>query len=179
MFRTIILAICGLLASAFTKFEIPAEAFKAAFPKESLVKMQLYGSRVGSTAQNISWSECPSKRNYEVATGTITPNPPIIGEFLDLDIDVKFNGYANVVGNFISVKVTPDGQTLPIPLYSQDFPTSYPGIYIAGDRYNDGIAWLLPTFAPIGHYNFQVVVHGPNKDNDNYVCLEADFEVQA
>ena len=60
MLKTIILALYCLLASASTNFEIPAEAFKAAYPKESLVKMQLYGSRLRSTVYNFSWSECPS-----------------------------------------------------------------------------------------------------------------------
>ncbi len=85
MFKAIILALCGLLATA-TKFEIPAEAFKAAVTKESLVKMQLYGSRLGSVGSNVTVSECPSKQFYEFATGTITPDPLIVGGLFTLDL---------------------------------------------------------------------------------------------
>ena len=58
MLKIVVLALCGVLAMASTKMEIPVEAFKAVAPKESLVKMQLHGSRVGSSASRVSWSEC-------------------------------------------------------------------------------------------------------------------------
>lgn len=179
MFKTVVLALCGVLAMASTKFEIPVEAFKAVAPKESLVKMQLHGSRLGSTASSVSWSECQSLHLYDVATGTASPNPPIVGDFVGLNLDVIFNNDANVVGNYINVQFTAQGSSSPIALYAQDFNSGHPGQYGAGDEYTDAISWLVPSFAPLGHYKVQIVVHGPNKDTDNFACLYADFDIHA
>ena len=65
---------------------------------------------------------------------------------------MKFNSNATIYGKSILVKIIPDGQALRIPLYYQDFPFDYPVMYKAGDVYNDDISWLIPVFAPIGHY---------------------------
>jgi len=177
MFKTIVLALCGLLANASTKFEIPAEAFKAAIPSDSLVKMQLHGTRVGSVASKVKWSECPSQHLYDVATGTAKPNPPTVGDWVDLNLDVILNNDANIKGNYIAVKFTAVGSTSPIDLYAQDFNSGKPGNYEAGDEYTDTLQWLVPSFAPLGHYNVKITVHGPNVDTDNYVCLFADFDI--
>jgi hypothetical protein len=120
MFKTLVLALCGVLASA-AQLQIPMEAFMKVAPKESLVKMQLHGSRLGSTASGVTWSECPSLHLYDVATGTASPNPPIVGDFVGLNLDVIFNNDANVVGNYIYVAFTAEGSSSPIALYAQDF----------------------------------------------------------
>ena len=118
MFNIIALALCGVLAVASTRMEIPVEAFKAVAPKDSLVKMQLHGSRLGSTASKVSWSECQSLHLYDVATGTASPNPPTVGDFVGLNLDVIFNNDADVVGNYINVQFTAEGSTSPIALYA-------------------------------------------------------------
>ena len=118
MFNIIALALCGVRDLASTKMEIPVEAFKAVAPKDSLVKMQLHGSRLGSTASKVSWSECQSLHLYDVATGTASPNPPTVGDFVGLNLDVIFNNDADVVGNYINVQFTAEGSTSPIALYA-------------------------------------------------------------
>ena len=178
MFKTVVLALCGVLASA-AQLQIPFEAFMKAAPKESLVKMQLHGSRLGSTASRVSWSECPSLHVYDVATGTASPNPPVVGDFVGLNLDVIFNGEANVVGNYINVAFTAEGSTTPITLYAQDFNSQQPGSYDAGDEYTDKLNWLVPSFAPLGHYKVQITVHGASLATDNYACLYADFDIRA
>ena len=176
MFKTLVLALCGVLASA-AQIQIPVEAFLKAAPKESLVKMQLHGSRLGSSASKVLWSECKSEHIYDVATGTANPNPPQVGSFVSLNLDVIFNTDANVVGNYISVLFTAEGSQSPINLYAQDFTSGSPGQYGAGDEYTDSISWLIPSFAPLGHYNAQIQVHGANKDTDVFACLVADFDI--
>ena len=177
MFKTLILALCGILSTQ--AFEIPLENWQKIAPKESLVKMQLHGSRLGSTASSVKWSECASQHLYDVATGTATPQPPQVGADVALNLDVIFNADANVQGNYIDVLFTAEGSSSPINLYAQDFPSTTPGQYGAGDEYTDSIKWLIPSFAPLGHYHAQIQVHGPNKDTDVFACLVADFDIHA
>ncbi len=120
MFKTLALAVCGLLslASAAT-LEIPMENWLAAAPKSGFLK--LHGQkegRVGSTATKVTWSECDSQHLYDVATGTASPNPPIVGNFVGLNLDVIFNTDANVVGNYVYVQFTAAGGTDPIALFA-------------------------------------------------------------
>jgi len=180
MFKTIILALCGVLASAI-QLEIPKENWIKIAPKESLVKMQLHSSRysLASTASSVTWSECDSQHLYDVATGTAVPNPPQVGNNVGLNLDIIFNADVNVAGNYIYVLFTAEGSTTPIPLYAQDFTSSKPGQYGAGDEYTDSISWLIPSFAPLGHYHAQITVHGANKDSDVFACLLADFDIKA
>lgn len=177
MFKSIILAMCGLLAAS--AFEVPLENWQMVAPKESLVKMQLHGSRLGSTASSVTWTECASQKLYDVATGTANPNPPQVGSFVSLNLDVIFNADANIVGNYISVLFTAEGSQSPINLYAQDFASTNPGAYSAGDEYTDAISWLIPSFAPLGHYHAQIQIHGANKDSDIFACLVADFDIHS
>ena len=177
MFKTIILAMCGLLSAS--AFEVPLENWQMVAPKESLVKMQLHGSRLGSSASSVTWSECASEHLYDVATGTANPNPPQVGSFVSLNLDVIFNADAYVVGNYISVLFTAEGSQSPINLYAQDFNSGSPGQYGAGDEYTDALNWLIPSFAPLGHYHAQIQVHGNDKEKDIFACLVADFDIHA
>jgi len=180
MFKAIILALCGVLASASTQIQIPMENWMKVAPKESLVKMQLHSTRsLTSTASSVTWTECDSQRIYDVATGTAVPNPPQVGNNVGLNLDIIFNADANVAGNYIYVLFTAEGSSSPIPLYAQDFASSKPGQYGAGDEYTDSISWLIPSFAPLGHYHAQIQVHGANKDSDIFACLVADFDIKA
>ena len=141
--------------------------------------MALHGGRLGATGSFVDWSECPSLHLYDVACGTAIPNPVIIGSNVGLNLDVIFNDDANVVGNYIQVLFTAEGSDSPIPLYSQDFNSNNPGEYGAGDEYTDSIGWLVPSFAPIGHYHASITIHGPSKTTDNYACLVADFDISS
>ena len=110
MFKTLVLAVIGLIASsAATRVEIPMENWLKVSPKSSPIKMQLQGAsnmKLGSTATPVKWSECNSQRLYDVATGTANPQPPKVGDFVDLNLDVIFNSDADVVGNYIYVLFT-------------------------------------------------------------------------
>ena len=116
MFKSLILAMCGLLSAS--AFEVPLENWLKVANKESLVKMQLHGSRLGSSASAVTWTECQSEHLYDVATGTASPNPPQVGSSVALNLDVIFNSDANVVGNYIYVLFTSEGSQSPIPLYA-------------------------------------------------------------
>ncbi len=100
------------------KLENRIDAQTIEIPKESLVKMQLHGNRLGSTASRVSWSECQSLHLYDVATGTASPNPPTVGDFVGLNLDVIFNDDADVAGNYINVQFTAEGSSSPIALYA-------------------------------------------------------------
>ena len=163
MYKATALVLLGLIASASTS--------------ESTVKMQLYKTALSSTASSVSWSECESQRLYDVACGTASPNPPNVGDFVGLNLDVIFNTDVNVVANMVSVKFTALGSTNPINLYTQDFPSGAPGDYGAGDEYTDSLTWFIPSFAPLGHYHAQIQVHGTDPVNDVFACLVADFDI--
>ena len=116
MYKASLFAVLVAAATA-SVIEIAPEQWLKAAP-QSLVKMQLYGQRLGSTASSVSWSECDSQKIYDVATGTASPNPPNVGSFVGLNLDVIFNNDANVVGNYINVAFTSQGSSSPIPLYA-------------------------------------------------------------
>jgi hypothetical protein len=182
MFKALALAVIGLIASTSASYlEIPKENWLQASPKASPIKMQLHGSNIklGSTATPVQWTECESQRLYDVATGTANPQPPQVGSSVALNLDVIFNSDANVVGNYIYVLFTAAGSTSPISLYAQDFPSNNPGEYGPGDEYTDYISWLIPSFAPLGHYHAEIRVHGADKDKDVWACLVADFDIKA
>jgi hypothetical protein len=178
MFKTLVFAVLATIAATKSVMEIPRESWLTASPKESPIKLQLQGAaRLGSTATSVKWSECDSQHLYDVATGTANPNPPVVGGFVALNLDVIFNSDVDVVGNYIYVLFTSLGSTDPIPLYAQDFAATNPGQYSAGDEYTDALNWLIPSFAPQGHYHAQIQVHGADKDTDIFACLVADFDI--
>ena len=116
---------------------------------------------------------------YDVAAGTADPNPPQVGDWVTLNVDVIFNDDVDVQGLFINVLFTAEGQTNPMNLYSADFKSKAPGSYSAGDEYEDSLTWPIPSFAPLGHYCAQIIVHGPTVQDDKYACIQADFDISA
>ena len=99
MFKTLVLAVCGLMSAvSAANIELFKEQWLAAVPKSSFLK--LHGS-TASTASKISWSECDSLNYYDVATGTATPNPPIVGDIVGLKLDIEFNSGVDVAGMYV------------------------------------------------------------------------------
>ena len=90
-----------------------------------------------------------------------------------------FNAEADVVGNYIYILFTAAGSNSPISLYAQDFPSNKPGQSGAGDEYTDSISWLIPSFAPLGHYHAEISLHGADKEKDVWDCLFADLDIHA
>ena len=96
MFKTLVLAVCGLMSAvSAANIELFKELWLSAVPKSSFLKLH------GSTASKISWSECDSLNYYDVATGTATPNPPIVGDIVGLKLDIKFNSGVDVAGMYV------------------------------------------------------------------------------
>jgi hypothetical protein len=138
--------------------------------------MSLYGSILGSQVSPLKWGECPSAHAYDMASGKSSPLIPIVGQEVSLELDVIFNLEVDVKGLKTEVMFTAQGATTPILLYSQDMPGTNPGKYEPGDEYQDSVKWLIPSFAPLGHYAFSVKVH--NGDSSaTYACLTADFDI--
>ena len=103
MFKTLVLAVCGLLSAvSAANIELFKEQWLAAVPKSGFLKLHdsLDGS-LGSTASKISWSECDSLNYYDEATGTASPNPPIVGDIVGLKLDIKFNSRVDVAGMYV------------------------------------------------------------------------------
>jgi len=72
----------------------------------------------GSSASEVKWGECPSQKIYDIATGTNTPNPPVVGDNVALNLDVILNAAAEIKGIMVNVQFTAVGATTPINLYS-------------------------------------------------------------
>ena len=94
-----------------------------------------------------------------------------------MNLDVLFNDAVDVEGVLVSVDFTPQGSHTPTLLYKQDFKPQTPGPYSPGDEFTDQVSWLIPSFAPLGHYAVSIKVHGPDQEADVWACLTADFDI--
>jgi hypothetical protein len=154
--------------------EIPDYTWRQHLSKSEY--LSLYGSTVGSQVSPLKWGECASTHAYDMASGKSTPASLIVGQDVSLDLDVIFNEEVDVKGLKTEVMFTAQGATTPILLYSQDMPGTHPGKYEPGDEYQDSVKWLIPSFAPLGHYSFSVKVHNGDY-SATYACLTADFDI--
>ena len=98
---------------------------------------------------------------------------------MSLNLDVIFNAQADVTGILVDVGFTPQGSTTATTLYHQDMPATTPKTYSPGDEFKDSVSWLIPTFAPVGHYSAKITVHGKDAEKTKHVCLTADFNISA
>ena len=115
-------------------------------------------------------TECDSKKAYAAwyATKGLLYSPQ--GWVWTVKLDMIFNQNVNVVANYMTHTFTPAGSSSPNILSAQDVRPRSPGPYGPDDEYEDTITWSLPSTNK-GSYKMQIVVHGPSKDSDNYVCL--------
>ena len=102
----------------------------------------------------------------------------MVGQNVALGLDVIFNTDVNVQGLNVKVEFTAQGTTTPVTLYLNDFPSKNPGVYHDGDEYKDAISWMIPSFAPLGHYHCTLKLHGQDANKDINVCLITDFDIQ-
>ena len=173
MKSAILLALLALSATAI-ELNIPLTSFMKAAPKQTL--LSLYNSKhLQSTASSVTWGECNSQHLYDKAVGTNTPQPPVVGSKVFLNLDVLFNADADVKNAYVSVMFSNGGK--PAPLYGKDEKLSKAQLFHEGDELIDSISWDIPAFAPIGSYDVQIIVHGADKEKDNYVCLTAAFKI--
>ncbi len=56
-----------------------------------------------SQASYAELSECGSQHKYDVAVGTATPNPPIVGDWLVMNLEVTFNQNVEINTLYINV----------------------------------------------------------------------------
>ena len=171
-------AALGFTAATAHTIEIPATSFIEAGQTFNMAKsLALYGIGLGSTASSVTWGACPDKAVYDVAQGTNFPEPPVVGQNVNLNVDVIFNQDADVKGLDVNVQFTAQGTSTPITLYRNDFPAKDAKVYHDGDEFVDSIAWLIPSFAPLGHYAVTITLHGASVSADNYACLTGDFDI--
>ena len=77
---------------------------------------------------------------------------------------------------FIDVKLTAQGTSTPITLYSNDFKVDNAKVYHDGDELIQKETWLVPSFAPYGLYQITLKLHDP-ANKDTFVCQTAQFTI--
>lgn len=175
MNKAVLIALLGV-ASIVSAFEIPMENYLKAVPAHVLMQNMMRNPKLESTATAVKWGKCSDEGVYDVAKGTNTPQPPQVGSNINLNLDVIFNDDANVSGLFIDVKLTAQGTSTPITLYSNDFKVDNAKVYHDGDELLQKETWLVPSFAPYGLYQISLKVHDP-ANQDTFVCQTAEFTI--
>ena len=168
MMNKVILAFFGLVAAVSATHEInvsPAHFLKAMRPK-TIIK-----SLMRPTLQSpVTWGECAGGDGdfaVDLSNTFSVPALPTKGITVELDLTGTFTADVDLSG--LKVYVTIDKT----PLYVNDFPRVHH--YAAGDSYKDQIKWVIPSFAPSGHYAVQITLH--NKANEIFDCISADFDL--
>lgn len=78
MNKSILIALLGLVAVASATIVIPMENFLKAVPAHVLMQ-NLMKPNLQSSATAVKWGTCPDKQVYDVAKGTNSPQPPVVG----------------------------------------------------------------------------------------------------
>ena len=132
--------------------------------------------RLESTASPVTWSECSSQHLYDDEKPSNSPTLPIVGKSIALNLDILFNQDLDIAGNLVNVDFTQVGSSNPVTLFRQDYTDKK---HVSdGQEYKQSISWLIPTFAPLGHYKVVITTHGASKTEDIYACACAEFEIK-
>lgn len=118
----------------------------------------------------VTWGECAGGDGdfaVDLSNTYSVPAIPVKGINVELELHGTFTADVDLSG--LKVYVTWNKT----PLYTNDFPRVKH--YAAGDSYADEITWLIPSFAPSGHYAVQITLH--NKAGEIYDCISADFDL--
>lgn len=165
----VILAVLGLVAAAnAVEIKITAADFaRAAISRpQSLLKSLMAPKLQGA----VTWGECAGGDGefaVDLSDTYSVPAIPTKGSNVELELHGTFTNDVDLTG--LKIYVTWDKN----PLYTNDFPRVHH--YAAGDAYKDEITWLIPSFAPSGHYSVQITPH--NKANTVFDCISADFDL--
>ena len=62
-------------------------------------------------------------------------------------------------------------------LFQMDYAPKVKKVYQDGEEMNEAIAWLVPSFAPLGLYHVTVTVHGKDK-KDKHAAQIGEFYIQ-
>ena len=141
----VILSLFGLVAVAQAASEIiirPKDFLKLSTPK-SVIQSFLHPRLQG----DVTWGECAGgSGDFAVDLSDTYSNPkiPVKGSNVNLELHGTFTNDVNLDGLKVYVEWNKT------PLYVNDFPRKK--AYSAGDDYKDEITWLIPSFAPSGHY---------------------------
>jgi hypothetical protein len=172
MNKAVLVAILGLVAftSAMDSIEItPMHFFKAGALSSpiSLAKSMVRPS----LKDNVVWGTCPSSNKFKTDSSNTynKPQPPVKGTNVQLFLAGTFLDDCDLAG--LKVYVTWNNN----PLYVNDFPRS--AHYDEGTPYKDNIQWLIPSFAPSGHYHVELTLHDSQGTPENFACLTADFNL--
>lgn len=166
--KSVFLALLGLVAtvSAADRIQIGLKNYLKLSTPKSLMKSFTQLRNPGDPTQ---WGTCDSEGGFKVDfSGTFAnPEPPVMGQNVELNLAGTFTDSVTLGG--INVFVTWNDT----PLYVNDFARS--AIFNAGDPYSDKITWLIPSFAPHGHYHVELTVH--DASNTKLSCSTADFDL--
>ncbi len=118
----------------------------------------------------VTWGTCPCDGGFKVDLAKTHSDPlsPKKGDKVQL---ILSGVWTNDV-ELDAVKVYVEWNKT--PLYVEEF--SRTTSYSEGDSYNDNIGWLIPSFAPTGHYAVKITLHDKGTIK-NFGCLTADFDL--
>ena len=78
MNKATLIAILGI-ATVVSGFDIPMENFLKAVPAHVLMQNMMKNPVLTSSATAVKWGVCDDEGVYDVAKGTNTPQPPVVG----------------------------------------------------------------------------------------------------
>lgn len=154
MYKTIVAAAIAF-ASVSAKFA-PAEFIRSKF--------------LAQENGAVTWKSCPSDGGFKTDFANTKSNPliPVKGSNVDLLLQGIWTDDADLEA--IKVFCKWNGTAL----YQQEFARN--AHYKEGDVLKDKITWLIPSFAPSGHYTVTLTLH--DKGNENvFGCIQADFDL--
>lgn len=165
----VILALFGLVAVAQAATEIiikPTDFVKLSTPKsllQSIMRPKLQGP--------VTWGECAGGDGdfaVDLSSTYSVPKIPVKGINVQLELKGTFTNDVDLSGLKVYVEWNKT------PLYVNDFPRTKH--YAAGDDYSDEITWMIPSFAPSGHYAVQITLHDKS-GKVVFDCISADFDL--
>lgn len=166
---------------AIHDLKLNAEALEEGLEKDETLAEKFFKKSnkplLGATASQVSWSidsSCPNKA--DISDPKAIPDPPIVGKNVALALTAVWNQQVDVRGLYVNVLFTAKGASTPVVLFKQDYKAKTPMTYEEGEEMNEGIDWLVPAFAPLGHYHVTVSVHGEKVD-DKHLCQIAQFDI--
>jgi len=172
MNKAVLLAILGMVAltQAVDKIEItPMHFFKAGALNNpfQLAKNMLKPSLKDAAV----WGSCPDDGKFkDDMTNTYNkPQPPVKGTNIELFLAGTWLDDVDLAGLKVYVKWNNN------PLYVNDFPRKQH--CDEGSTYKDNIVWLVPSFAPSGHYYVEITLHDASATPEVFACLTADFNL--
>jgi ML domain len=167
--KSVFLALLGLVAtvSAADRIQIGLKNYLKLSTPKSLFKSFTQLKNPGDPTQ---WGSCDADGGFKVdfSNTYAAPEPPVMGQNVQLNLAGTFTDTATLTG--INVYVTWNDT----PLYVNDFARDAK-TYNAGDAYSDSITWLIPSFAPHGHYHAELTLH--DGSNKKLSCSTADFDL--